>query len=281
MALQKLHDFLGDNEKLYALSSNYFAIYEALNDPEKTFKHISTLLGCDPAFSAKLLKIVNSPFYGFPNKIDTLDHAVSLVGTEQLSDLIFATAIVQQFRGIPVEWFNEEMFWKHNVAVGLIAREIGKAKEIPNAARYYLAGILHDLGRLLICTRMGEQAYEIYEMSHKESQPVHVSEQKVLGFDHAMLCAEMLRSWNLPDRLIQSVRWHHFPKMAFEFKEDALIIHVSDWLAHQFEYGEDEECLGEEISPDLFKELGLTRETLKTVKARVDSQFQYMIELVL
>lgn len=281
MDLNNLHDFLGDNEKLYALSSNYFAIYEALNDPEKTFKHISGVLGCDPGFSAKLLKIVNSPFYGFPNKIETLDHAVSLVGTEQLCDLIFATAIVEQFRGIPEEWFNEDMFWKHNVGVGLVARELAKVKKIPNAARFYLAGILHDLGRLLICARTPERASKIYEISRNEGQPVHVSEQAVLGFDHAMLCAELLRSWNLPDRLIQSVRWHHFPSMAFEFKEDALILHIADYLAHRFEYGEDEECLGDDFSMDLLTQLEMEAEVLQSIKTTVDGQFQYMIELVL
>ncbi len=281
MALTNLQDFLGDNEKLYALSSNYFAIHEALNDPEKKFQHISEILGCDPGFSGKLLKIVNSPFYGFPQKIESLDHAVSLVGTEQLCDLIFATAIVHHFRGMPDEWFNEDMFWKHNVGCGLLARELAKMKNIENASRFYLVGILHDLGRLLVCTKEPDLARQTYELCGDKGQPIHISEQEILGFDHAVLCAELLRSWNLPERLIQTVRWHHVPDMAFEYKEDALIVHTADWLTHRFEYGQDDESLGDEFPMELFGQLGLDAEVFQTIKVKVDASFKHMVELVL
>ena len=139
-----------EDELVFSLPTIYVELQKALSDPDKTFRDLGDIIGFDPALSARLLKIVNSPFYGFPSKIDTISHAISIIGMDQLTDLALATLVIYQFEGIPNNMFNMEKFWWHSVACGVAARSIADIRNEKNAERFYLAGILHDIGRELL-----------------------------------------------------------------------------------------------------------------------------------
>jgi HD-like signal output (HDOD) protein len=152
MSVSHPRDLIGkDNELVFSLPTIYFELQAALNDPNKTFQDLGDIISFDPALSARLLKIVNSPFYGFPSKIDTISHATSIIGRDQLTDLALATLVIYQFRGIPNNLFNMEKFWRHSMACGVVARSIAEFRGEKNVERFYLAGILHDIGRLVGC----------------------------------------------------------------------------------------------------------------------------------
>jgi len=139
MSLSHPQDLIGEEDEIvFSLPKIYFELREALNDSDKTFQDLGDIISFDPALSARLLKIVNSPFYGFPSKIDTISHAISIIGRDQLTDLALATLVIYQFRGIPNSLFNMEKFWRHSIACGVTARSIAEFRSEKNAERFYL-----------------------------------------------------------------------------------------------------------------------------------------------
>jgi len=130
--VSKPEQLLETGIKVPSLPAIFNEINEAVEDPESSFTEIAEIIGGDMALSARLLKIVNSSFFGFPSKVETITHAITIVGTAQLRDLVLATTIISQFKGMPKDVVNMESFWKHSVGCGLAARIIAIFRREPN-----------------------------------------------------------------------------------------------------------------------------------------------------
>ena len=143
-------DLLDGTEKLSSVSLVHERLNEAIFSKQATVDQISSIIMQDPGLTARLLRIVNSAYFGFPRKIDTISRAVMIVGTQQLHDLTLATSIVTLFRRIPEQFVSMESFWKHSVACGLAARVLAGLNRESNVERFFVAGILHDVGRLIM-----------------------------------------------------------------------------------------------------------------------------------
>lgn len=273
--------FVRDNEKVYALAKNFFAIHDALNDPDKSFREIGLIVGCDAAFSAKLLKVVNSPFYGFERTIETLDHAISLIGTEPLADLLFATAVIRNFRGIPHEFFSEDMFWRHSVACGILAKHLARLNRREAPGRYYLVGVLHDLGRVLLCVREPTLMSALLRLQKSGGQDLAFLEREQLGFDHAEIGAALLSLWGLSPLHVESTRWHHRPEEADSYQEDAFILAVADALTHELGFSTDNERGDRPYPEDGLKRLGVEEGMRTKLKTQTENELTALMELVL
>ena len=139
-------DLIKGSVRLSSLPEIYFKINDAINDPESSFGDVAEIIQNDVSLSARLLKMVNSSFYNFPSEIDTISHAISIVGTKQLRDLALATMVVTAFDGIPEDFVDMKDFWRHSVACGVSAWVIATNCLEENSERHYLTGILHDVG---------------------------------------------------------------------------------------------------------------------------------------
>jgi HD-like signal output (HDOD) protein len=272
--------FVRNNEKVYALARNFFAIHDALNDPDKSFREIGLIIGCDAAFSAKLLKAVNSPFFGFDRKIETLDHAIALIGTEPLADMLFATAVIRNFRGIPHDFFNEDMFWKHSVACGILAKHLARFHRREAPTRYYLMGVLHDLGRALLCVREPTLMSALLRLQGSGGQDLAFLEREQLGFDHAEIGAVLLELWGLSPLHVESTRWHHRPEEAIGFQDDVLILAVADALTHELGFSTDNERGDRAFPEDGLKLLSVEENRLPPLKNQVERELTALMELV-
>jgi len=195
MNLSSAQELIGkEDEIVFSLPTIYVELQKALSDPDKTFQDLGDIIGFDTALSARLLKIVNSPFYGFPSDIETISHAISIIGMDQLTDLAIATMVIYQFRGIPNNLFNMEKFWRHSMLCGVVARSISEFQGEKNTERFYLAGILHDIGRLAIFKKEPALARDAFYRSREQRENVYLSEQKLIAFDHADFGRELVES---------------------------------------------------------------------------------------
>lgn len=280
MTPNSAENFVRDQDKVYALARNFFAIYDALNDPDKSFRDIGLIIGCDAAFSARLLKVVNSPFYGFERKIETLDHAIAVVGTEPLADLLFATAVIRGFQGIPHDCFNEDLFWRHSVACGSLAKHLARLREREAPSRYYLLGVLHDLGRLLLCVREPALMSALLTLQRTGGQDLAFLEREQLGYDHAEIGAALLGVWGLSPLHVECTRWHHEPEKAAEFRDDAFLLATADTLTHRLGFSGDNERGEGSSAEDALLRLGLDERRLAFLKTQVDREFTVLMDLV-
>lgn len=279
MSLSSPQDLISEDEKIFSLPKIYFELQDALSNPDKTFQDIGDIISCDPALSARLLKIVNSPFFGFPSKIETISHAISIIGMSQLADLALATLVIYQFRGIPNSLFNMEKFWKHSMACGVAARSIAEFKGEANVERFYLAGILHDIGRLVIFKKEPALARDAFFMSKEKEENIFLSERELMGFDHADVGGELLKAWQLPPRLVEAVAYHHQPELAKQFPVEAAIIHTSDYIVHVLQVGSDAEFSEPQLYPKSWEIIGLDPDDFEFMKDKVKRQYESIVSM--
>jgi HD-like signal output (HDOD) protein len=231
MSLIDIHDLVNENEPLASLPNTFYKLREVVADPACDFDDISEIISIDPSLTLRLLKIVNSAFYGFRGEIDTVSHALGVVGTEQLMQLVLATTVVGQFKG--VDMIDMDYFWKHSVACGLSARAIHQARGEYDGERFFVAGLLHDIGRLVMCLKAPDQLRVVLDFAQKSGDRWHMAEAKYFGFDHGAVGGALLRAWSLPKSLQEAVAHHHFPASAKNFPLEAATIHLADNISHQ------------------------------------------------
>ena len=265
--------------KLSSLPLIFYQINEAVNDPESSFTEIAHIISGDAGLVARLLKIVNSAFYGFPNRIETIIHAVSIIGSTQLRDLALATTVINQFRGIPKHLIDMESFWRHNIACGLAARVIAIYRRESGPDRYYVAGLLHDVGRLVILSHIPDKAMEAIKLAESKKILLSEAEQEVMGFDHAQVGEMLLLAWKLPDRLIEAVGCHHEIKKAKKYSLKASIIHVADIIANAMELGSSGEQYVPPMQERAWERLELPTSILSSIVNQIDRQYSESVEM--
>jgi HD-like signal output (HDOD) protein len=245
-----IEELIKSDSRLASLPEVYYEFRKAVEDPEISFEEVGQIILKDVQLTARLLKIVNSAFYAFSSKVETISHASSVIGTEQLSYLILSTVVMDKFRGIPENVINMDSFWRHSIAGGLVSKKLAEYKGEPNSEKHFIAAMLHDIGRLVMCINIPSRTWEILVRSNFENKALHLMEKEELGFDHAQIGGALMREWNLP-RIYQEVaEYHHNPAQAPGFTYEASLCHLSDIIVNTLKLG----CSGESfIVPKLEK----------------------------
>ncbi len=241
----EIQDLFKSEIQIPSLPDIYYDFKEAMDDPEGSFEEVSNIISTDPGLSTRLLRIVNSAYFGFPSKIETISHAIGVVGLEQLNNLVISTVIMERFKGIPNSILNMESFWKHSIACGLGAKIISSHAGELNKERFFVAGMLHDIGRLIIALTSPFNILSVFMRCKSENIPLQESEKDILGFTHAEVGNHLLNNWGLPVFLQEVVGNHHQPEKTTQFGKEAAIIHVADHLVNGLELGDS----GEKMFP--------------------------------
>ncbi|MCH8105647.1 MAG: HDOD domain-containing protein, partial [Proteobacteria bacterium] len=159
------------------------------------------LLGSDPDLCARLLSLANSAFYSFPAKIETIDRAISTIGLRQIRELVLVTTVLKMFTGIPIKAVNMGSFWEHRVAVGVFAKSIAQYAGLPQSERYYIAGLLHDIGRLVLYIKLPDLMNGLLAQCESDQQFLYVMEQQQLSYTHAEVGGRLLERWKVPQSI--------------------------------------------------------------------------------
>ncbi len=279
MAME-IDELIKGSEQLATLPEIYYQLNEAIHDPDCTFDDIGEIISIDTSLTARLLRIVNSAFYGFSSQVETVSHALTIIGTDQLTQLVLASSVMTRFKGIPGDLVNLEKFWQHSLACGLASRALATLGGEYNVERYFVAGLLHDVGRLVMCLKIPDQVREIVERAQRNGQPLHEEEQRALGFDHAELGGRLIKSWFLPERLEEAVMHHHEPQKAANFPEEAAIVNLGNSIAHAMGLGESGETVPPALNPKSWETIGLPESLyLAMVKDKVEQQFEDVVQV--
>ena len=264
-----------------SLPDIYLRLDQAINDPRYSLNDIGQIIGSDTGLSGRLLRLANSAFYSFPAKIDTITRALTLVGTRQLRDLVLATVVIRAFRKVPTRLVNMQDFWRHSVAVGVAARIIAIYQREVNVEHYYVAGILHDIGRLVHFLLIPDASVSCYEISHSRTIPLFQAEREVLGFDHADTGHALLQEWNLPASLSDPVAHHHRPSQSVAYPREAAILHLADMIANAFSFGSSGEKLVPPLDETAWNLLQIPAVQLDSVLRQIEHQYWTAIDLFL
>lgn len=246
---------------------------EIINSPRSSSSDISKVVQRDPSLTARLLKIVNSPFYGFPTKIDTISRAVTVVGSRQLTTLAVGVMAIDTFRDIPALLMDMETFWRHSLYCGFCARILAGYTPTSSPERFFVAGLLHDIGRLLFFRYYPKESAALLYRAYNGEGAIHTLEKEFFGFDHARLGAALLKEWSFPAVLETAVSCHENPAKC-SYLPEANVVHLADIVACALE---DTRFPDMKIPPmDLkaWEEMNLPDSAMARVAEQADSLFR-------
>lgn len=223
-----------------------------VNDPKTTAADLARVISTDQALTAKILRLVNSAFYGFQRKIGTVNLAIVILGFEAVKNLSLSLSIVKQlFSDVENTVFDHKRFWEHSVACAMAGRLLSERLKYRTNGEAFAAGVLHDVGKLVLSQHFREELELALDLAWREDIPMHEAESAVIGVTHAEIGGELANMWNLPSRLAHAIAYHHDPAQAPESQQLAGVVHLADILAQRIEIGSSGNPSPPEISEDL------------------------------
>ena len=217
--------------QLISLPEIYLRLQQVIDDPDHTRDQVAEILSYDPSLSARVLRIANSSYYGFPREIESVASAVGIIGEIDLRNLVLATSVAGSMNALSYRGVNIDDFWLHSLRCGITARLIAKAIGDFSPETLFLAGILHDLGILVIYQHDATLAAIISRQIEQQHQLRDQAERELLGFDHAEVGALLLEAWGLSAELAELVRCHHQYQLAQDNKGVSLVLALANLMA--------------------------------------------------
>ncbi len=239
-------------------------ILDLVESPESSAEEIGDVIVNDPNLTSRLLKLVNSAYYNFPSRIDTVSRAVAIVGTHELYSLVLAISAVNSFNKISSSLVNMDTFWRHSLFTGLLSRILAKKFNVLHPERFFIAGLLHDLGCLVLYKSAPDTARELLLIADGNEEIFYQAEVEQLGFSHADIGSVIMREWRMTETLQDAIRCHHRPHLSEIASLEACIVHVADVLANRSELGSFSETHSEDVyfDPAVWSILGIEEEEL-------------------
>jgi HD-like signal output (HDOD) protein len=230
-----ISDLLKGNLHLASPPNVYLEYKKVIDDPSKTAFDAGQVIEKDAALAAKLLKIVNSAFYGFPSQIASIARATALVGTRELQNLLLSALVIERFSNLPGQTFSMHDFWARNLRCALLTREFDTQLGKKYAEVAFLCGLLHNIGQLLIYLRIPILAREV-ELQLKSKVKLEVidevlTEQRIIGFDHFQVGSELCRLWKLPEVMVETIRLHAYPDTINPYADIAAMVRLAHYYS--------------------------------------------------
>jgi putative nucleotidyltransferase with HDIG domain len=252
---------------LVTLPNVFIRINQLVEDPNSSTADIAKAVGQDPSFTVRLLRVANSPFYGFSSTIDTVPKAVSVIGTTQIRNLALSMSVASTFAGLPNNLVSMDNFWHHSLYCALVARILARQAGKCDPEAVFTAGLLHDIGELIIFNRMPEQAKEslLAVLDQVDDLPIYISEREIIGFDHAQVGGELARQWGLPPLLEECIAYHHSVGEAQRYPRETALVHLANILAQMAEVNTLELDDVSPVDPLAWKMTGLDEGVIELV----------------
>jgi len=223
---------------LPSLASIENALKELLGSDQRYTSQIAEIIRRDPSLTARLLRLVNSVHYGISKPVKTIEEAVFYLGMRQIRQLAMVTPIIEDFQVLAghtrLEWRG---FWRHCIGTALMTREVIDLVQSQKADSDYVAGLIHDVGKIAMASAFPVHFAEIYIHRTEAEMDLMELEREVLGMDHAELGALYLQRQTLPEMFVEIVRFHHQPDLAPTQGVVAAAVQVADSLMQQSKMG--------------------------------------------
>lgn len=269
-----IDEVLDGIEELVSLPAACLRINEMVDDPTCSADDISQVITQDPALTARLLRIANSPFYGLASSVDTVSRAVTVLGMRQVRDLALATTAVRTFEGIPNKLVSMQSFWEHSICCALAARALAEECLKSRRESAFVAGLLHDVGQLILYNRLPELSRQALEavLDGPEALESQEAERELMGFDHAEVGGELMRRWGLPGSLQECVAYHHAPEKAKEYPKEVAIVHIANSIASLAELNSLDLDHAPHIAEKAWETINLDDQVIEPILRKVQAQ---------
>ncbi len=252
------------------LPTSIYQVLDIANDPKASAQDLSKILEKDQALTTKVLKMANSSYYGFVNTISTISHAIVCLGLNTIVSIVLtAEAFELLQKSNSAYGLREGELYLHCTLVAHTAKIVAKRAHYHNAEEAYVAGLLHDIGKLMMNLFWRDKFQMIVSLAKKENMSFLDAEKKILGIDHAEIGFLLAEKWNLPEILCTAIRWHHEPNNAKQHCALVNIIHISDAVADMMGISLGVDGLNYSISEKALADLNLVESDIEHIIADV------------
>ncbi len=227
-------------DRMPSLSTTVTKVLEVCNQPNTSPNDLNRVISLDPVLTGQVLKLINSAYYSLPNQITSLTRAIIMLGLNTVKNLALSTAILGSVGKEGMTCLSMDQFLAHSICVGVSAKAIATLRKTPAALReeYFVAGLLHDLGKIPLSNCFPEDYKRVLELANMQRCSLLRAEEMIFGFDHRMTGRIIARKWQLNDNMIETLWFHHTPaKASDENKTLVTTIALANLYANIFEIG--------------------------------------------
>lgn len=269
---------------VFSLPDIALQVNELISSGEANNCELEQIILHDPALTAKVLKFANSAYFGFSGKIETVSRATSLIGHKELRNLVIATSVTSTFEGISSDLIDMETFWYHSVTCGVVARLFAAYHKNKGQERFFIAGLLHAIGRLILVSQFPKKSAETLRFKDRGDHAITNAEREIFGFTHAELGAELLKLWKLPPSIWKIIEFQFEPLDGEEFRDDACILHVATSFANCIQPCANSDINFDEVKPayqpEVWNYLGLDPEVNKPIRDESGAQIFDILSVI-
>lgn len=270
--VKKIHD-------LPALPTVVAELLSSIDQEDIDIDAIAAKIARDQALTAKTLRLANSSFYGMQHKVTTIQEAIAILGFRSVRTLITTTAITGSFSSAKSRLFNFRAFWRHSIATAVCAKQLAQRVKV-NQDYAFTAGLLHDIGRLVLVTRYPEQYDVVLERRIADDSTIVAAERIVLGSDHAVVGRSLTAHWKFPADMQTAIADHHDLMHAGE-NMLTVLVHVADAIVHALDLTGEEDDLVPVIAPAAWHKLELTEQSAAAVFKETEQQFEEICQILI
>jgi putative nucleotidyltransferase with HDIG domain len=267
---------------LPTLPTVFSKLSEAIDDPNTNTEKIAKIISSDQSSAFKILKVANSPFFGFRGRIDTVSQAIFHLGFNEVRNIIFALSIINFFSKDKIlAKFRPIDFWAHSIGVGIATRLLGSVCGVTDLEPYFLAGIFHDIGKLLFFEFAQHDYLKVLDLAEERKILIKDAEIEVLGIDHADAGKMLAERWKMPQNIQDTIRFHHAGIIDKETNILVASVHLGDILARALSLGFPGDNLIPQVNEKIWDTLKLPEGFIKLIKKDLQNDFGQMLRIML
>ncbi|MGA9121585.1 MAG: HDOD domain-containing protein [Bacteroidota bacterium] len=244
--------------QLPALPTVAMEVVEMVDNPKTSASRLGKVISTDQGLTAKVLKIANSPFYGFPRRISTIDFAIIVLGYDALKEIVISISLVSSLQKKSDQYFDAKGFWDHSIASGVLARRLARDLDYRISGEVFVGGLLHDMGISVLHRYFKTEFKRIVDIARETDLTFLEAEESVLGVTHAEIGGWLAARWNLPDHLVEAIACHHTPGKAQKNPDLVALIHLADVFSTRIADVPVEFDKGTDFDSDALERLQLT-----------------------
>lgn len=250
-------------------------VVNALDDPDVNFESVGSLIEVDQSLSSQILRLANSAFYSAQGRVSRVTNALLMLGTTVTRSVVLSTSVLD-VRKVPLRGF-----WEHSLGCAVASGAIAKVTGLAQPEEVSAAGLLHDLGKVVLCKELPELFAHILERAGAEERGFRDIEQDELGIDHCDVAGWLVTRWNLPACLAEPIMHHHDPGRARRAIRETAIVHVANSLVRALDYGNGGDRRIPPIDPKAWTMLGLDGPMLDRVLSTFAQDLDHALNFAL